>query len=176
MLSNSFSSGLRAFKDCVDPPADLHGGDVEHHGRAGHGGVERDPPQDGDDVQRLGPRLPGPQLPGQRTDGTGLTRRDGGLLKTGQAQSGHSTKSRPLILGCLIGPVTPVSHQPSKQSSRRKRNHKQQNGGKCVALPLRLAVVCCARRWACEYGLLMVPKACIMNCSIRPRSSLVRFL
>lgn len=41
--------------------------------------MERDPPQDGDDVQRLWPRLPRPQLSGQCALRTGVTGRDGGL-------------------------------------------------------------------------------------------------
>uniref|UniRef100_A0AAY4DE85 E3 ubiquitin-protein ligase n=1 Tax=Denticeps clupeoides TaxID=299321 RepID=A0AAY4DE85_9TELE len=63
--------GAGAAEGRLDAEAHLHRGHVQHHRRAGHGGVERDPPQDGDDVQRLRPRLPRPQLPGQRAGGAG---------------------------------------------------------------------------------------------------------
>lgn len=85
--------GAGAVEGGVDAPPHLHRGNIQHHRRARHGGVERDPPQNRDDVQLVGTRLPRPQLFGQCSVRAGLSGRDGGLPQTcrRRRQLGHST-------------------------------------------------------------------------------------
>ncbi len=77
------SAGAGAAESGVDTTPHLHRGHFQHHRGARHRHMERDPPQDWDDVQRLRPRLPRPQLPGQCALRTSITGRDGGLPETG---------------------------------------------------------------------------------------------
>lgn len=79
-------SGAGAAEGGVDTTPHLHRGHFQHHRGAWHRHLERDPPQDGDDVQRLRPRLPRPQLPGQCALRTGFTGCDGGLSETRRSE------------------------------------------------------------------------------------------
>lgn len=66
----SVPAGPQALDHGLGPAPHLHNRHVEHHRRVGHGGVERDPPQDRVWFQSDRPWLPGPQLPGQCVDRT----------------------------------------------------------------------------------------------------------
>lgn len=98
--------GAGAAEGGVDATPHLHRGNVQHHRRARHGGVERHPPQNRDDVQLVGPRLPRPQLFGQCSVWAGLSGRDWGLPQTSrrwrrgrqQQQLGHSSELHTLPL------------------------------------------------------------------------------
>ena len=106
LLSSSLRlKGPGAAEGGVDASPHLHSGNVEHHRRARHGGVERHPPQNRDDVQPVGPRLPRPKLPGQCSVWAGLSGRDRGLPQTSgrrqrqrQQQLGHSSQLHTLPL------------------------------------------------------------------------------
>lgn len=67
--SSCVSPGPEAADNSVGPTPDLHHRHIQHHGGVGHGCVERDSPQDRIWLQPDRPRLPRPQLPGQRFDG-----------------------------------------------------------------------------------------------------------
>lgn len=60
--------GPEAADHGLGPTPHLHHRNVQHHRRVGHGGVERDSPQDRIWLQPDRPRLPWPQLPGQCPD------------------------------------------------------------------------------------------------------------
>lgn len=62
------SPGPEAADHGLGPTSHLHHRHVQHHGRVGHSGVERDSPQDRIRLQPDRPWLPRPQLPGQRPD------------------------------------------------------------------------------------------------------------
>lgn len=89
----SVLKGSWAAEGGVDAAPHFHRGYVQHHWGARHSGVERDPPQNWDDVQLVGPRLPRPQLFGQCSVWAGLSGRDGGLPQTsGRQQLGPSSQ------------------------------------------------------------------------------------
>lgn len=62
------SPGPEAADHGLGPTPHLHHRHVQHHGRVRHSGVERDSPQDRIWLQPDRPRLPRPQVPGQRPD------------------------------------------------------------------------------------------------------------
>ncbi|XP_032315503.1 probable E3 ubiquitin-protein ligase DTX2 isoform X1 [Camelus ferus] len=71
--------GPGAAEGGLEEAAYLHRGDVQHHRRDGHSGVERDSPQDRDGPQCDWPRLPRPQLPAERAGRAGRPGGDRGL-------------------------------------------------------------------------------------------------
>lgn len=81
-------AGPEAAEACVEPAAHFHRGHLQHHGGARHGGVERDTPQDRDAVQRVGARLPRPQLPGQCAGRAGIPGGDGGVCERAVSLAG----------------------------------------------------------------------------------------
>lgn len=67
---SSVSPGPEAVDHGLGPTPNLHHRHIQHYRGVGHGCVERDSPQDRIWLQPDRPRLPWPQLLGQRLDGT----------------------------------------------------------------------------------------------------------
>lgn len=96
------SVGAGAAEGGVDTAVDLHSRNVQHDRWAWHGGVERDPPQDWDDVECIRPRLPRPKLPGQRSGRAGSTRSNWGLPEKRHASATWARVARETLPEIII--------------------------------------------------------------------------